>query len=239
MNNHMMTLAFMFLQDIKGFPVDNHGKVDCEPEYKKAVITDVGQILAGGSVTPGQIKILIQREKENPNKKLFYKVSSILDHYKIDYVRKSYYDPENILVPGQFYLHPRLQITPPPPVIVVNDDGTFEASYDEDEFYLEIVDKITKKDLVIYFYNKMNSTYSEATLPRDIGAFEHMLKFWDVDFILYLIDEAFACSMDEGKPMPKTPLDIQQYEAQATAVYEARKRLSFEEGLDRVLPRSI
>lgn len=239
LNNEMIILASMFLQDIKEFKKDGHGIISCDPNYKKEVINDIGEILAGGSITAAQIKELFLKEKENPDKTLFYKPSSILDKYKITYVKKSYIDPENIMVPGQFYYHPRLQITPPPPVLQISDDGTFKASYEDEPFYLEIVDKFTKKDLVDYFYAKTGAAPKEATVARDIGAFEHMLRFWDCDFILYLIDEAFACSMDSGRPLPKSPLDIQHFEEEANAVYESRKITCYEEGLDRVLSRAI
>lgn len=237
--NHMIVLASKFLHEIKDFELDTHGKVSCEPTYKKEVMNDMGEILAGGSVTAAQMNELLDKEKDNPQKALFYKPSSILEAHKIQFVRKPYRDPENLLVPGQFYYHPRLQLTPPPPMLEIADDGSIKASYDDEPFYLEIIDKITKKDLVDYFYSKTNSPPKEATMARDIGAFEHMLRFWDADFILYLIDEAFAVSFDNGKPMPKSPLDIQHFEAEALAVYEARKITCFEEGLDRVLPRPI
>ncbi|MGH1263411.1 hypothetical protein ACQVWE_14000 [Bacillus cereus] len=239
MNNQMIVLASRFMDEIKDFKKDAHGKINCDSNYKKEVINDIGEILAGESVTAKQFHELFDKEKDNPQKGLFYKPSSILDAHNIQYVRKPYRDPDNLLVPGQFYFHPRLQLTPPPPMLKISDDGTIEASYDDEPFYLEIVDKITKKDLVDYFYSKTNAPTPEATLSRDIGAFDHMLRFWDVDFIFYLIDEAFTCSLDNGKPMPKSPLDIQHFEAEALLVHEARKNTCYEEGLDRVLPRAI
>lgn len=239
MNNQMIILASKFLHEIKDFEKDAHGRINCEANYKKEVINDIGEILAGQSVSAQQMSELFDKEKSNPQKGLFYKPSSILDHHKIQYVRKPYRDPENLLILGQFYFHPRLQVTPPPPMLEIADDGTIKASYDEEPFYLEIIDKISKRDLVDYFYSKTNAVAPEATVARDIGAFEHLLKFWDVDFILYLIDEAFACSLDSGTKMPKSPLEIQHFEAEALAVYEARKITCYEEGLDRVLPRAI
>ncbi|UOE58240.1 hypothetical protein IRB79_27350 (plasmid) [Cytobacillus oceanisediminis] len=235
----MIILATRFLQDIKEFPVDAHGKITCEPRYKKEVIHDIGELLAGESVTAKEMGELFRKEKDNPNKALFYKPSSLLESKGIAIKRKPYREPDNLLVPGQFYFHPRLQATPPPPVLQIFDDGTFKASYDEEPFYLEIIDKITVRDLVDYFYAKFYSVCPDSHYSKDAGAFEHMLKFWDVDFILYLVDEAFACALDSGKELPKSPLDIQQYEAQAAAVYEARKNTCFEEGLDRVHPRTI
>lgn len=235
----MIVLASKFLEEIKEFPKDKHGRIDCDPQYKKEVMNDIGEILAGGSITAAQISILFEKEKENPQKGLLYKPSNVLEQNQIKFIRKAYHDPDNLLIPGQFYFHPRLQLTPPPPMLQIADDGTVKASYDEEPFYLEIIDKMTKKDIVDYFYNKSNVPPPEATLARDIGAIEHMLRFWDADFILYLIDEAFACSSDNGRAMPRNPLDIQAFDTEALAVYEARKNTCFEEGLDRVIPRAI
>ncbi|MEK1828902.1 hypothetical protein AAAC51_07075 [Priestia megaterium] len=133
-----------------------------------------------------------------------YKPSNILEKHQISFVRKSYYDPENLLTLGQFYYHPRLQVVPPPPVLDIKDDGTINSSYEEEPFYLEIVDKMTVQDLLDYFYYKANVKPQEAVKARDIGAFEHLLKFWDVDFILYLIDESVVVSLDYGRPIPKS-----------------------------------
>ncbi|MFE4029314.1 hypothetical protein ACFX4N_24490 [Priestia sp. YIM B13551] len=238
MNNEMIVLSSRFLHEIKEFQKDAHGKVDCDPNYKREVINDIGEILAGKSITAAEIHKLFDKEKENPQKVLFYKPSNVLDQHQIKYVRRPYIDPENLLMLGQFYFHPRLQLTPPPPVLEIADDGTIKASYEDQPFYLEIVEKFTKQDLLAYFYTKMNVTPQESVRARDIGALEHLLKFWDVDFILYLIDEAFAVSLDNGKPMPKKQLDIQHFEEEALAVYEARKNTCFEEGLDRVISRA-
>lgn len=238
-NNHMILLASKFMHEIKNFEKDPHGFVNCEPAYKLAVLNDIGEILAGGSITSKTFFDLMDKEKENPQKELFYKPSNLLEANNITFERKSYRDPNNLLVPGNFYFHPRLQITPPIPVLDISDDGTISASYEDEIFYLEMIDKLTKKELVDYFYLKTNSFAPEATLARDMGAFDHMLRFWDVDFILYLIDEAFACSLDSGGQLPKNPLAIQAFEVEALLVYEARKRICYEEGLDRVLPRPI
>lgn len=239
MNTHMMVLAFKFMLEIKDYEQDSTGRILCDSNYKKEVIHDVGEILAGGSITAKEFHDLMEEEKNNPEKASFYKPGSILEAHGRKVPRKNYHDPENLLVLGKFYFHPTLQVTPPAPVLVIEDDGTMTASYENEPFYLEIKDRFTRKDLVRYFYNKNNKEVPEATIARDVGAFDHMLRFWDVDFILYLIDEAFSYSMDIGTHSPKSPLDIQKYESEAALVYDERKKTCFEEGIDRVLPRAI
>ena len=86
----MIILASKFLEEIKEFPKDSHGRLECEANYKKEVINDIGEILAGGSVTAQQLNILFDKEKENPQKTLYYKPCNILDQHSISYVRKAY-----------------------------------------------------------------------------------------------------------------------------------------------------
>lgn len=239
LSNYIVQLATMFFKNIKGFPLGDHGKIQCDPRYKREVMHDIGELLAGECVTAKEMMNLFEQEKDNPDKHLFYKPYNILEKHAVVIKRRDYHIPGNLIIPGQFYYHRRLQATPPPPVIQISDDGTFKATYEDEPFFLEIIEKITVRDLVHYFYGKTNSVCPEAHTQKDCGAFEHMLKFWDVDFILYLIDEAFACSRDSGKQLPKSPLDIQQYETEAQLVYEARKLICYEEGLDRVYARPI
>lgn len=235
----MVQLATRFFQDIKEFPLNGHGKIECDPRYKKEVMHDIGELLAGGCITAKELQNLFSDETDNPDKILFYKPFNILEKYGVEIKRKDYRIPGNLIKAGHFYYHPRLQVTPPPPVIAISDDGTFKASYEDEPFYLEIVEKFTIRDLIDYFYGKTNSVCPDVHIQKDSGAFEHMLKFWDVDFIMYLIDEAFVCSMDSGKQIPKSPLDIQHYEAEAQYIYEARKLTCYEEGLDRVYARTL
>lgn len=237
MNNKMIKLAMKFLEEIKGYKKDSHGKLKCDLKYKQEVMNEFGEILAGNSLTYAQLFGVLEKAKDEVDKESFYKPSDILNKLNIKFVKKPYTDANNLLIPGKFYYHPRLQLTPPAPKLKIEDDGTITPSYEEEEFYLEIVDKLTIENLITYYYNKMGKSVDKKYLSRDIGAMEHMLKFWDVDFILYLIDEAFAISMDKGEPLPNSLLDIQKYDEAALAVYEARKNLCFEEGLDRVHSR--
>lgn len=237
MNNEMILLATHFLEKVKGFTKDAHGKIDCDNQYKTSVVDDIGRLLAGGT-DPAVIAKCIEDIQGEDGKEMYFKPSHLLKRFGIPFQLKEYRDPDNLIKIGKFYYHPRLQVTPPPPMLVIHDNGEIDSSYDEEPFYLEIVDRFTKKDVVDYFYYKMNkSTDTEASLARDLGAVEHMLKFWDLDFILYLIDEAFAVTWDEGlKPM-KNLLDVQHFEESAVLVYENRINTCYEGGLDRVIPR--
>lgn len=237
MNNELIVLATRFLEEVKGFTKDAHGKIDCDGQYKTSVVDDIGRLLAGGT-EPSVIAKCIDDIQNEDDKEMYFKPSHLLKRYNIPFKLMDYSDPDNLIKIGKFYYHPRLQVTPPPPMLVIHDNGEINSSYDEEPFYLEMVDRFTKKDVVDYFYSKMNKTGEiEASLVRDLGAVEHMLKFWDLDFILYLIDEAFAVTWDEGLKPVKKLLDVQHFEEHAAVVYENRINNCYEGGLDRVIPR--
>lgn len=237
MNSNILKLAVMFLVDIKGFGYDINKKIDCNVNYKSSVIEDISEILDGKSLTATQFYGVLDKAKSVEDKHLFHKPSEVLEYFKINYKRGLKRDPNNLIQLNRFYYHPKLQVAPPPPVLKIEDDGTITPSYDSEDFYLEMKDSFTVEDLLDYFYSKKNMAVPDSNIKKDIGAFNHLLQFWDIDFLMFLIDEAFTSSVDEGKPLPNSPLDIQEYDAQAMTVYEARKNICHEEGLDHVIPR--
>lgn len=239
LNTHTTILASMFLREVKEFPNDAKGRIKCPPAYKRDVIHTIACVLASGTVSPKMMEDLFTKAKTHPEREGFYKPTDVCDAFQVAYQLADYQNPDNLLEFGRFYYHPRLHVTPPPPVLIIEDDGTMTASYDNEPFYLEITDTLTKKDLLGYFYGKRSMPPVSSHYARDMGAIEHLLKFYDVDFLLYLIDEAFALARDTGRKDPANPLDLQDAQDEAEAVYEARKKRCYEEGLDRVIPRPI
>jgi hypothetical protein len=79
------------------------------------------------------------------------------DAYSLDKLASNHARPKsskNLIQPNQFYYHPALQVAPPPPVIKINDDGTFTESYSEEEFFLKIKECFTLQDAIEYLYSK-------------------------------------------------------------------------------------
>lgn len=238
MSGNILNLAVIFLVNIKKFEYDSNNKIDCDNNYKSDVVNDISEVLHGGSLTFEELeKHLYNAAKIDGGANLFYKPSDVLTYYNIKFKRGQANDPDNLIQVDRFYYHPRLQVVPPPPTLKIEDDGTITSSYEEESFYLEMVDSFTIKDLLSYFYSKKNSSIQESTFNRDIGALRHLLQFWDVDFLLFLIDEAFASSIDQGREVPNSPLDIQEFSDDALLLYESRKNILYEEGLDHVIPR--
>lgn len=237
MNNIAIGLAIKFFEEVKGFKRDANDRIQAPDAYKNKIMEEVKQILQGGTSASQVGELMDRYRSEHPVPNEVYNVQDILDYFKINakkVVRES--DPDNLIEEGKFYYHPALQVAPPPPVVVQLDDGTFESSYDTEEFFLEIKEKFTVDDLIKYFYNIMD-IHDSGMKERHSGAFKHIMKSNDIDVILYSIDEARVIAEDLGKPRPKNPFDVTDYIEYGIEVLEERKNTCYMEGLDRVIPR--
>ncbi len=184
---------------------------------------NIQEILAGGMKSKELESLMDRYKKEHPTPHEAYSVEDILKFFKINAKKSTIKkDPNNILEPGAFYYHPQLQVAPPPPTVIQLDDGTFQSSYENQEFFLEIKESYTFEELVDYFYKVMG--HEDASFKeRDIGAFKHMLRSYDIDTILYTIDEARFMAEDLDKHIPQSPFDIRDYIENGKEVLEERK----------------
>lgn len=231
-------LSIKFFEEIKGFDKDSTGKVKAPDAYKVSVMSNIEQILAGG-MDARELESYMDNYKGNhPQPKEAYSMDDILSFFQVN-AKKTVVkrDPNNLLQAGAFYYHPALQVAPPPPTLIQLDDGSFQSSYESEEFFLEIKESFTFEDLVAYFYRVMEMD-GTGFKERDIGAFKHILKSYDLDTILYTIDEARFLAEDLNKPRPRSPFDIRDYFNEGTEVLEGRKNTCYMEGLDRVIPRT-
>lgn len=236
--NESTMLTIKFLTEVKGLQKDAEGKIDVGVSYKQKILEEVQSLLAGNLDMP-TIYSALERYKQEPVKHIeTYNVEEVLNYFRIPFTKgQVVYNPDNLMHPSKFYYHQQLQVTPPPPTLVQRKDGSFEASYDNEPFYLEMRDCYTVDDLLEYFYQRMN-VLERMNVERDKGAMKHLLKSYDLDLLLHLIDEAYAQSMDRGMPLPKEPFGMRDYLADAILLYEARKNTCFEGGLNRVIPRT-
>lgn len=236
--SNAIRLSIKFFKEIKGFQEDTTGKIKAPDDYKMNVMKNIEQILAGGMRDTEMDKLLDRYKAEHPSPNEAYNFDEILSFFQIRAKKTQVKrDPNNLLEPGMFYYHPILQVAPKPPVVKQRDDGSFYTSYEEEEFFLEIKESFTFDDLVAYFYEVMELN-GEGFKERDIGAFKHILRSYDLDTVLYTIREARFLAEDLTKPIPKSPFDIRDYVDAGMAVLEERKNICYMEGLDRVIPRT-
>jgi hypothetical protein len=237
MINDAIRLSIKFFEEVKGFDKDGAGKIKAPDKYKTDIMYNIEQVLAGGMTAHDLEQLFSSYKEKHPAPQEVYNIDDILKYFDINAKKSDVKrDPNNLLEPGKFYFHPALQVAPEPPVVIQLDDGTFKSSYDDEPFFLEIKESFTVEDLVGYFYKVMNVD-GTGFKERDIGAFKHILKSYDLDTLLYTIDESRFHAEDLGRPSPRSPFDIRDYFEYGEAVLEDRKNTCYMEGLDRVIPR--
>lgn len=238
MLNEAIRISIKFFEEIKGFGKDSTGKVKAPDAYKVSVMNNIEQVLAGG-MKATELELLMDEYKslhEKPEEA--YSIDDILSFLQVNAKKKVVQrDPNNLIQAGKFYYHPALQVAPPPPMVIQLDDGTFQSSYETEEFFLEIKESFTYENLVEYFYRVMEHD-GVSFKERDLGAFKHILRSYDLDVVLYTIDEARFLAEDLTKPIPRSPFDIRDYFEEGMSVLEDRKNTCYMEGLDRVIPRT-
>lgn len=239
MRNESIALSIKFFEEVKGFEKKN-GKIIAPSDYKKRVIQFFDELIEGGMTVSEISEVMERYKKEHEKASEVYSPQEMFKFLNVNIKRgKVKEDPNNLIKRGKFYYHPELQVTPPPPVLRENRDGTFSYVDEKTEFYLEIREKYTLEDLTNYFYKTMNLPKNEMSFKRDMGAFKHMLETMDLDLILYTIDEALFLSIDTNKRHPKVAFDIRDYIGEGEEILSARKAICYEGGLNRVIPRKV
>lgn len=228
-------LSIKFLTEIKSFPKNDKGVVQAPDQYKDIVWKSFEKLLTQGYTGEAMIEAMDTYKTSHPTPTEAYSMEEIVKFLELapqSKAVKKKHNPDNLLEAGRFYYHPALQIAPPPPLIEVNPDGTFKASYEEDEFFLEIKDEFTLDDLIAYYHKRIPSGKKRRNLESDRGSFKFLLKSYDLDVILYCIDESAI-----SEYLPATVFDIEDHAETAELILEDRKNTLFEVGLDHVIPR--
>jgi hypothetical protein len=109
-------------------------------------------------------------------------------------------------------------------------------SYENEKFFLEVKSRFTVEDVIEHFYSVMD-IQTDTYRRRDKGAFEHLLRNYDIDLVMFTISEAAFMSEDLNRRKPRQPFDIEEYIEDGQAIMDERKNTLFMEGLDRVIPR--
>lgn len=237
MQNEAIRLSILFFEQIKGFRKDERGKISASDSYKMKVMNDMMGLL-NGNMTPHNIEELIKKYKEeNSSASKAYSINDIVKFFNVKaQAGTQKIDKDNLLEQGRFYYHPRLQKTPPAPTVELLPDGTFKSSYDDEGFYLEIKERFTVDDIIDYFYETMGIS-KDIYRKRDKGAFQYLLKNYDLDLVMFTIMESAVSANDRNKEQPRHPFDIEEYVEDGMAVLEERKNTLYMEGLDHVIPK--
>ena len=143
----------------------------------------------------------------------------------------------NLLTKPKVYYHNLLRLTSPPPVIDF-DYNTGEAIRKVEPYFLEMRASFSIRELVDYFKSKTHLYVSEV-MPdaRIIGAFKWLIKNFELELILFMIDEA-EIQISSGRSQSlKNPSDVHEFFVPAKLQYEKKRNACKLAGGDQIVPR--
>lgn len=212
----MYDLAFHFIQDFYG--------ASCPQETKEKVLDEIVDLLYRG-FTSGEIARRWKTyRREYPG--------SIPDFQTL-YAKDP--EEENLLTPDKMYYHNALILIPPPPKRTF-DPESGEIHKENHPYFLEIRASFTIRELVEYYVRSFSLTPDEEDLHQYEGAMKWLLKYHDVEQILFMIDVAAnLCRSEDLEPIP--PVRLREYRRDAenirlTKITELRAM-----GEERIVPR--
>lgn len=229
-NTASVILAKLFLEEVRDFEKDSKGVVKADNSYKLAIIDDAYNILKENDYYDIKNKMINYEGK----KKSFYNLSSFLEVSPGDHREK-----DELITLGRFYLHPKLQESPKPPRKIYNrEEGTFSLDKAED-FYLEIVESFTVRDLLAYYYIKHEQDPIPGT--SHLTQMKNLTMSYDLDMVLFLIDSSAMKRNreDEGEFPASTPAFLPEHQKEAKELYIRRVNYMKEGGLNNIVPRDI
>lgn len=136
-------------------------------------------------------------------------VSARDNHTPLDFRQFSRKVVGNLLDGYRRYYHPQLTVKNQLPTRIHNvDAGTYADSDDGDEdFFVEPRASYTLEDAVEYFYSKNLTKSPEYPEKRVRGILKSLIEKYDIEHVLFMIDNAAAVSPEFKKPFSMPYLD--------------------------------
>lgn len=141
-------------------------------------------------------------------------------------------EKRNLLQQGRFYLHNELRVTPPPPVREYDIATGKIKSYSE-PYFLEMRASYTVEDLLQYAKKRL----PVSNMARWRGGLRWIAERYDIDLILFAVDEMAADLEEKEYRGEIRPFDLLDYLDEARKTMEAKITEEREAGVDRVVPR--
>lgn len=144
---------------------------------------------------------------------------------------------QNLLKQGSFYYHNQLRIVPGAPVREL-DYNTGEIKKIEEEFFLEMRASYTIDNVIDYYIDQLNLTPSYQERSRFIGALKYLLKQYNIDLLLFMIDQAANHLVyDDKSRRDYNPLNLSDYRGYAEQTLNHKRTETKLSGDDRIVPR--
>lgn len=143
----------------------------------------------------------------------------------------------NLLKPNKTYYHNELRLMPGPPKREL-DYNTGEIKKVVEEYFLEIRASYTIDNLVDYFIKQFDLPSNGDERKRYIGGFKYLLKTYNIDLVLFMIDAAANLTYSEDRNQRDfNPLDLAEYRhAAETATMNKQTEIRIA-GDDKIVPR--
>lgn len=140
----------------------------------------------------------------------------------------------NLLKQSTFYYHNALRVTSPPPKREIDYDSG-EIKTIDTQYFLEMRASYTVNELVDYYGRQLGTKLRSHEKSRYIGSFKWLLKTYDIEMILFMIDATVNMCIAEDMPMPYSPLDIQKYYREAELAYNEKRTETIVSGGNKVV----
>lgn len=155
--------------------------------------------------------------------------------YHIDEIVGKMEPPNNLLEPEVFYYHNALREVSPPPRLIKNEEGKFVRQ--EENFYLEMKQRFTLKDLLSYWYQQMEIKPNDHMLKQDEGKFKYILGNYTIDEILFSIDVARVQRKEQRLRLLRNAFDLDKYIDEAREFIRRKQNVHKMSGINKVIRR--
>jgi len=155
--------------------------------------------------------------------------------YHVEEIMGNMTPPNNLLETDVFYYHKELRSIPMPSRIILNKE-TREYERQEEAFFLEMKTVYTLEDALNYWYRVTKHTPSNADLRRDKGKLEYLLKSYDIDDILFMIDLALESYVSRKAKLTNL-FKVEDFADKARDTLMSKKSIHMIHGIHKIKKR--
>lgn len=141
----------------------------------------------------------------------------------------------NLLDQSKFYFHNELRLLPGPPKRIWDINSGEIVSVTE-EYFLEMRASYTIEDVIAFIRKKEFLAKTLFDINRAKGSITFLLKKYDIDFLLFLLDTANDIYSSKQK-FARSLVEISEFEDEARENYERRITESKINGDCKIVPK--
>ncbi|WP_422661707.1 hypothetical protein ACK8P5_26660 (plasmid) [Paenibacillus sp. EC2-1] len=197
-------------------------------ERKKTIHREIKNMLKSGWVADELIEGFKAWARRHPDKPTLYPSKIFVNRSK---------KKKNIIPVGRFFYHNLLRIAPPPPKRHIDYDLGEITTVGDMEYYLEMRASMTVNDLADYYFKQFGMKPASSIKKRVTGSLGYLLKNYDVEMLLFMIDvSANECHSEDLSP-PRTPLDLEDHDEAARMIRDTKRTEAVISGGNKIVRR--